>query len=412
MNVFEVSMFHLTTALLLTTLQPAQGFTPSVWGLEVPASDVPGSERVWRDAFGFRVLHSGGECSRLEKDGLVLVLVRSDDPPAPDDAAGIHLNLVTADIARAVERAREAGARIPEPVPVPIPIGRAVAAFDPAGNRVNLIELEGREAGPAEPALFNVGVDLEREADRGFFERLGFRVLTEAYLPEVLPLARAGASELVIHRRASRPSARGTRASALLLAVERLEPALAALAEEGIECGAPRPSLQGRRAALAAPSGVKLELLERTSAQLAFERLCALAGSWEGKSSQGWTSRSEIEVIARGTVVLERTNFEAHPGETMLTLFHMDGERLLLTHYCVAGNQPRLAASEIAEDRLHFTFVDATNMPSRDSGHMDEAVFRLEGPDAFSSLWSFYRDGQTSWMEEIRYRRLAAAESR
>jgi hypothetical protein len=152
---------------------------------------------------------------------------------------------------------------------------------------------------------------------------------------------------------------------------------------------------------------VRIELVERSPAQLAFERLCELAGSWDGKSSAGWSARIELEVIARGSTLLERSNFEAHPGETMLTLFHKDGADLVLTHYCVAGNQPRLVASEIGPETLRFTFRDATNLASRDQGHMDEALIRLEGPDAFSSRWSFFQDGRTSWMEEIRYRRLA-----
>ena len=116
-------------------------------------------------------------------------------------------------------------------------------------------------------------------------------------------------------------------------------------------------------------------------------------------------------MIARGSVVVERTNFEAHPGETMLTLFHRDGPRLLLTHYCVAGNQPRLVASEFSGDAraITFTFLDATNLAARDQGHMDSAVLRFEGPDSFSSSWSWYQAGETRWLEEIRYRRVDAA---
>jgi len=195
----------------------------------------------------------------------------------------------------------------------------------------------------------------------------------------------------------------------LLLGVERLEPALESLAGAGFTDpkALPRSSAFGRRVSLRAPSSVRIELVERSPAELAFERLCALQGSWEGKSTAGWTARIELELIARGSALLERSNFEAHPGETMLTLFHKDGADLVLTHYCVAGNQPRLVATEIGSDEVRFTFRDATNLASRDQGHMDEALIRLEGPDAFSSQWSFFQDGKTSWMEEIHYRRLA-----
>ena len=384
----------------------------SVFGLELPVRDVASAERVYCEAFGFQRSGNTGELARLEKDGLALVLVRTTAGPAPEGAADVHLNLETGDLEAALERALAAGLDAPDPEPRPNPIGRAVTVVDADGYRTNLIELaRGSPLAGDATAVFNIGLDLEKSADWEFVERLGLSVLTRAYVPDALPIAQAGAAELVLHREASGPRPASTASAALLLAVERFTPdTAAALIERGFLSreAPPRASALGRRLALRAPSNVRVDLVERSDAQLAFERLCALAGSWEGRSSQGWTARIEIEVIARGSAVLERSNFEAHPGETMLTLFHRDGEALALTHYCVAGNQPRLVASEIEPARLHFAFRDATNLPSRDAGHMDECVLRFEAPDAFSSVWSFYQDGQTSWAEEIHYRRLPA----
>ena len=87
----------------------------------------------------------------------------------------------------------------------------------------------------------------------------------------------------------------------------------------------------------------------------------------------------------------------------MATVFHLDGDRLLLTHYCVARNQPRLVATSISEDgrRIEFAFLDGTNMPSRDVGHMNRAVFTIESVDRYRSRWTFSRGGQEQWMEEI-----------
>jgi hypothetical protein len=406
-----MSLFLLSLALSLTLAlseDPPHAFVPSVFGLELPATDVRAAERAYAEGFGFRVLVASGESARLEKDGLVLVLTSSRAPAAATGAANVHLNLEVPDLELAIERALSAGFRGDELEPRAIPIGQAVTLLDRDGHATNLIDLDPAAGLGLEGSMvFNLGLDLEPEADWEFVERLGFRVFSRAYLPDALPIVKAGAAELVLHRAASAPRARGTRAAALLLGVERLESALATLAPLGFaEPGTRfRVTPHGRVLELHTPSNVRVELVERNPAQLAFERLEALAGSWEGRSSAGWTSRSEIEVIARGSVVLERTNFEAHPGETMLTLFHKDGPELLLTHYCVAGNQPRLVASSIAGDELHFTFRDATNLPEVSGGHMGEARFRLEGAEAFSSQWSFKQDGQTSWMEEIRYRR-------
>jgi hypothetical protein len=149
-------------------------------------------------------------------------------------------------------------------------------------------------------------------------------------------------------------------------------------------------------------------------ARQAFARFKALAGEWEGKSTKGWTERLTIKPIAKGSAVMETSRF-AHDetAEPMVTMYHLDGEHLMLTHYCMARNQPRLRATEIAPDgrELTFTFVDGTNMASRDVGHMDKVKVQFESEDAFKSHWTFYKDGKEQWMEAITYRRVHAADA-
>lgn len=137
-------------------------------------------------------------------------------------------------------------------------------------------------------------------------------------------------------------------------------------------------------------------------ARAAFERLKGLAGTWEGRSTKGWEETLRYQVIAGGSAVLE-TSFEAHPGEEMATVFHLDGDRLMLTHYCVAKNQPRLEATSITDGgrTVVFTFKDGGNIPTRDKGHMDSAVFTFDGDDRVTSRWSWYQDGKEKWFEDI-----------
>ena len=139
--------------------------------------------------------------------------------------------------------------------------------------------------------------------------------------------------------------------------------------------------------------------------RIAFERLKQLAGEWDGSSTQGWQGRHSMLIIARGSAILSASNIDPHPGanEVMATLFHLDGDRLMLTHYCVAGNQPRLVATAVRNEgrTIEFSFLDATNMRSRDDGHMDRAVFTIESSDRYRSRWTFFRNGQERWMEEI-----------
>jgi len=137
-------------------------------------------------------------------------------------------------------------------------------------------------------------------------------------------------------------------------------------------------------------------------ARAAYERIKGLAGTWEGRSTKGWTETLRYQVIAGGSAVLE-TSFEAHPGEEMATVFHMDGDRLVLTHYCVAKNQPRLEATSITDGgrTVVFTFKDGGNIPTRDAGHMDSAVLTFDGADRVTSRWSWYESGREKWFEDI-----------
>ena len=101
------------------------------------------------------------------------------------------------------------------------------------------------------------------------------------------------------------------------------------------------------------------------------------------------------------------TSFDAHPNETMVTMFFLDGESLDLVHYCVAKNQPHLRASayEDGGKTVTFVFVDGGNLASRDKGHMDKAVFRFEDADHLTTRWTWYQDRTEKWMEDIRLTR-------
>lgn len=142
-------------------------------------------------------------------------------------------------------------------------------------------------------------------------------------------------------------------------------------------------------------------------ARAAFEKLKGLAGDWRGKSSKGGTEKESYQVIAGGSVVMHMS-YGAHPGEWMATMFHLDGDQLMLTHYCVAGNQPRLRAAEFAPDlsQITFTFLDATNLPSRNKGHMDKHVIVFEPGGTLRTRWTWYADGKERWMEEIHHERI------
>ncbi|MBK5258282.1 MAG: hypothetical protein JJE51_01695 [Thermoanaerobaculia bacterium] len=153
------------------------------------------------------------------------------------------------------------------------------------------------------------------------------------------------------------------------------------------------------------------------SARLAYSTLAKLAGSWRSTSTKGWTEEASYVIGGKGSVVMEISRFVDTPKDSMMTAFYLDGERLLLTHFCEAKNQPRLHATEISEDgrRIRFTFLDATNLKSPGAGHMHDAEFHLIDDDHMTSRWSWFQDGTEKWMEEItseRVKSLTAAGKR
>ena len=143
-------------------------------------------------------------------------------------------------------------------------------------------------------------------------------------------------------------------------------------------------------------------------AKMLFARLKRLEGTWKARSTKGWTEINTYEVAGQGSVVFNRSFFEGAENDGMLTTFYLDGDRLLLTHYCEARNQPTLVAATIDDEaqRVAFRFDHGTNMKSRDSGHMDAVVLQFVDDDHVKSRWSWYGDGKERWFEEIEQTRV------
>lgn len=81
--------------------------------------------------------------------------------------------------------------------------------------------------------------------------------------------------------------------------------------------------------------------------------------------------------------------------EDMISMFHMDGSRLLLTHYCAVGNQPRMQASVSPDGKTFtFTYVDATNLASPEAGHMQRMILTLLDENHHTEEWVFADHGR------------------
>jgi hypothetical protein len=140
----------------------------------------------------------------------------------------------------------------------------------------------------------------------------------------------------------------------------------------------------------------------QSDAQKAFEKLKTLAGSWQG-SIMGMSVQATIRVTSRGNAILHEMTSSAMP-DNPITMIYVDGDRLLLTHYCDSGNRPRMEG-KISPDgnsveftlfditgntekgfmnRIAFTIVDANH-------HNEESTFMLPGNKSFRAAGVFQR---------------------
>jgi hypothetical protein len=144
--------------------------------------------------------------------------------------------------------------------------------------------------------------------------------------------------------------------------------------------------------------GTSASMDTSADAKAAFERIKGLSGSWSGV---GGTEMPNMDVnyrVTAGGSTVEETLFPGTPHE-MVTMYHLDGDRIMLTHYCALGNQPTMVGSPVGSMRgdvatIRFQFASATNLASPQAGHMHDAEMTFEGKDRVVSTWTFWKDGK------------------
>lgn len=129
----------------------------------------------------------------------------------------------------------------------------------------------------------------------------------------------------------------------------------------------------------------------------AMDAIKKLAGTWEGTEAMPDGSKGSLvfKVTSGNSVVLETMM----PGteHEMTNAYHMDGKDLVFTHYCAAGNQPRLKAKDPqAAKTIVFEFKDGTNMDPKVSGHMGSMTLTIVDDTHLKEEWRYFKDGKTA----------------
>lgn len=132
-------------------------------------------------------------------------------------------------------------------------------------------------------------------------------------------------------------------------------------------------------------------LFSQNNSGNAFEKLKTLEGNWNATLEDGSIVKVSYEIVSNKSVVMETIEEQGTAG--MITMYHLNGDKLMVTHYCSAGNQPRMVADLIDPEvkRLKFNFLDVTDV-DEDEGYMTNIDFSFEDIDHFTQTWTFKKD--------------------
>jgi len=144
----------------------------------------------------------------------------------------------------------------------------------------------------------------------------------------------------------------------------------------------------------------------QSDAQKSFDKLKTLAGSWTGPATlnppqtemgDGTLMQLSLRVTSRGNALVHEMREAGKPDDPNhydhpVTMLYLDSDRLLLTHYCDAGNRPRMVARTSPDGKsVEFDFVDVAG--STEYGHMHHAVFTFVDANHHIEDWTYMMPG-------------------
>ena len=142
-----------------------------------------------------------------------------------------------------------------------------------------------------------------------------------------------------------------------------------------------------------------------SEAQKSFTQLKTFSGTWQGPVTidppmpgmdNGSGTQVSLRVTSRGNALVHEMKDPTKPDDPAkydhpVTMLYLEGDRLLLTHYCDAGNRPRMVARSSDGKTLEFDFLDVAG--STKYGHMQHAVFTLIDANHHIEDWTYMMPG-------------------
>jgi hypothetical protein len=139
----------------------------------------------------------------------------------------------------------------------------------------------------------------------------------------------------------------------------------------------------------------EVESRETSSSIAAFKQLALLVGQWEA-IQDGVPVIETYTLTANGTTLMSET--KPADSSPMITMFTVDGDRLISTHYCVAGNQPQMVTGvpgDLEKNGVTFSLARVTGMKTPDDWHNTGLTMTLDDKDHMTQRWTYLYKGKT-----------------
>lgn len=152
--------------------------------------------------------------------------------------------------------------------------------------------------------------------------------------------------------------------------------------------------LMGGRTSLAQTVSGPANAAAPSDAQKAFEKMKTLAGSWQG-TVMGMPINVTMRLTSSGTAILhEATGDGKRPPNHEITMFYVEGDRLLATHFCDAGNRARWVGKMSPDGKtIEFSFLDVAG--STRGGLAKNMAFTMIDANKHAIVLNFIRpDGK------------------
>lgn len=127
---------------------------------------------------------------------------------------------------------------------------------------------------------------------------------------------------------------------------------------------------------------------KKSGANAAFEKLKGLEGTWDATMlAPDGEKTTVIYRVSGGGSVVQETMFAGAPYE-MITMYTVEGDAIVATHYCSGDNQPtlRLNAAKSSGDELVFDFVNVRGQNT--TGHINGVTMKFGPSGKVQETWS------------------------